>query len=363
MPAPLGYLNQGKGQPKILDPKKGPLIKMAFELYATGEYNLDRLQKKLSEFGLTNRYGNPITDNGLSMILNNPFYMGLIHIKKTGEFYEGSHEPLVSKLLFEQVKKVLSGKVNARKRKHEFLFRKLVRCSLCGYKLIGETHKGHVYYRCQTKNCSNTGVREEVVSKAVEQKVKALVLSPEEKEQAMLELKAFKKNWVETQTEQISKLTIRSEAVTERLSRLTDAFLDGNIEKTLFDEKKKTLLLERREIEDRLSEMRNGNPSVPEQLEKFLELTERAYSLYKTDDLEKKRRLLRILTSNLEMHSKTIDFTLASPFAEVADRQKIVLGSPSSMTSRMLKAVCGALLNSVGASRFEQIKSLIPSCS
>jgi hypothetical protein len=81
------------------------------------------------------------------------------------------------------------------------------------------------------------------------------------------------------------------------LSRLTDAFLDGNIEKALFDEKKKTLLLERREIEDRLSEMRNGNPSVPEQLEKFLELTEKAYSLYKTDDLEKKRRLLRILTS------------------------------------------------------------------
>ena len=35
-----------------------------------------------------------ISLNGLTTMLNNPFYMGLIHIRKTGEFFQGAHAPL-----------------------------------------------------------------------------------------------------------------------------------------------------------------------------------------------------------------------------------------------------------------------------
>src|SRR5258706_4326135 len=38
--APLGYLDQGGGKAKIIDPVRGPLIRKAFELYGTGQYKL-----------------------------------------------------------------------------------------------------------------------------------------------------------------------------------------------------------------------------------------------------------------------------------------------------------------------------------
>ena len=43
---PVGYLNRGGGQPKVIDPRKGPLVHRAFELYASGEYSLRRLAPK-----------------------------------------------------------------------------------------------------------------------------------------------------------------------------------------------------------------------------------------------------------------------------------------------------------------------------
>jgi len=38
--APVGYLDNGKGKLKTIDPIKGPLVRQAFELYASGEYSI-----------------------------------------------------------------------------------------------------------------------------------------------------------------------------------------------------------------------------------------------------------------------------------------------------------------------------------
>src|SRR5262250_985510 len=32
LPAPVGYLDQGRGRPKVIDPLNGPLVRLAFEL-------------------------------------------------------------------------------------------------------------------------------------------------------------------------------------------------------------------------------------------------------------------------------------------------------------------------------------------
>ena len=43
--APLGYLNDKKTKMIYLDKEKAPLIKKAFEVYATGKYNIERTPK------------------------------------------------------------------------------------------------------------------------------------------------------------------------------------------------------------------------------------------------------------------------------------------------------------------------------
>src|SRR5215467_715949 len=52
LPAPIGYLDTGKGNAKEQDCTKAPLVKTAFRLYATGGYNLKSLQDKMATLGL-----------------------------------------------------------------------------------------------------------------------------------------------------------------------------------------------------------------------------------------------------------------------------------------------------------------------
>jgi site-specific DNA recombinase len=90
LPAPIGYLDQGKAKPKILDPERAPLVRQAFELYATAEYSLERLLEQLRSRGLTNRRGGTLSLSSLSVLLNNPFYMGLCGSRKPANSSQGT---------------------------------------------------------------------------------------------------------------------------------------------------------------------------------------------------------------------------------------------------------------------------------
>jgi len=93
--APLGYLDQGGGKPKTIDPVMGPLIRKAFELYGTSQYNLETLGKELYRLGLRSKSGREVKISSLSVVLNNSFYIGLICIHKTNETFVGIHEPII----------------------------------------------------------------------------------------------------------------------------------------------------------------------------------------------------------------------------------------------------------------------------
>jgi site-specific DNA recombinase len=127
MRAPLGYLNHGAGKAKSIDPVRGPLIKRAFELYASGRFTIIPLTEELYRSGLRNHTGGRVTRNGLSTILNNPFYMGLMRIRKTNETYAGNHEPLVPKRLFDCVQNALQGRFSSRTKVNHFLLRRLIK--------------------------------------------------------------------------------------------------------------------------------------------------------------------------------------------------------------------------------------------
>lgn len=95
MQAPLGYLDSGSGKVKVVDPVRGPLIKRAFELYATGKYGQVSLGEELYRLGLRSRSGRKLDKNFLGRMLKNRFYMGIIHIKKANETFLGGHQQLV----------------------------------------------------------------------------------------------------------------------------------------------------------------------------------------------------------------------------------------------------------------------------
>jgi hypothetical protein len=162
LPAPIGYINNGRAQPKTPDPVRAPLIQQAFELYASGLHSLESLQLDLYIRGLRNRLGMPVSINGLSRMLKNSFYVGDLRLRSTGEMFLGVHQPLIERERWNRVQDILHRRARPRVRpRHRFRFRGLLRCSKCNRVLTGELQKGRVYYRCH--RCCGTCMREDRV--------------------------------------------------------------------------------------------------------------------------------------------------------------------------------------------------------
>jgi site-specific DNA recombinase len=341
MPAPLGYLDMGTGVPKTPDPAKAPMVRKAFELYGTGRFSLVTLVAEMFGLGLRNRNGGRVNTASMSIILNNPFYIGLIRVKKTDETFSGGHEPIIPKALFDRVQLILQGKQHPKVQKFDFLFRRLLACKQCGYNLVGEKQKGHVYYRCHS--CRGVSVREETVEECALQSLNPIQFN--QKEINLLEARVghLRTRWGNDHAGQIKNLELHLSQLHDRLWRLTDAFLDSSIDKQTFETRKTQLLFETKDLEAAIAHSKENSRSVPDRLEEFLELAKSAYVQYKLGLVEEKRDLLRIVTSNRWVEHKAPVFTLSEPFREVAIRYQNSNGLPRRDIGRTLDALVDQL--------------------
>lgn len=175
--APLGYLNQDRMDKKcqiIVDPKRAPIIKQVFEKMAYEKWSGRRIFHWLKyELNFYTRGNKPLTLSGIYRILQNPFYYGAFEFpRESGSWYQGKHQPLISKELFEKVQEQLKRDQIQRESK-EFAFTKLISCGLCGSGITaqekfkkqknGNVHR-YVYYGCtRSKNlhCKEGYIREE----------------------------------------------------------------------------------------------------------------------------------------------------------------------------------------------------------
>ena len=84
--APLGYVNAPRaiGKSLMTDPERAPLVRRAFEEYATGRYTKEQLLKQTGVWGLTNRRGRPLTSQAIGMLLRNRLYAGIVDVPEYG---------------------------------------------------------------------------------------------------------------------------------------------------------------------------------------------------------------------------------------------------------------------------------------
>ena len=318
--APVGYLNMGGGKPKAIDPIRAPLVRTAFELYATRQYSVPTLTAKMRELGLANMRGTPISQTGVWIMLQNPFYTGLIRIKKTKETYPGIHEPLIGTALFDRVQEILHGRNVPRVVKHDFAFRKLFRCAECRTTLIGERQKGHVYYRCHTKGCPMTGIREEKLDEAVQGVLAQLQFREEAK---AIFAAALRERGEQARGEAERSRTLfacQLGQVAARLDRLTDAYLDQSVDKETYEEKRRRLLKEKRRVEDEIASLDDPARTRVDDAERILELASTASLTYRTANVGEKRRILDCLTSNRTVSPNHVAVEPSFPFVLLLER-------------------------------------------
>jgi len=317
--APVGYIDQGRGQAKAIDPIRGPLVLQAFELYATGDYSFHQLKAELHQRGLRGCKGNIISLNGLTTMLNNPFYVGLIRIRKTGEFFEGVHPPLITKALYDRVQGTLRGNRIGTPYKNDFIFRRLVRCSGCGRSLIGERQKGrYIFYRCHTVGCPGACLTESVIDEHVRNQLKPLEFDARELGDLRDLVEERTRGQTNERVEREATLRLLIGKCDERIVRMTDALIDGQIDKETFDLRNAAILSEKRGHKDQL-EAAASAPSLADLIRKKVELANMAYLNYENGNPAEKRDLLLSMTSNFTGSGKSPAITLQSPFREYRD--------------------------------------------
>jgi site-specific DNA recombinase len=326
LPAPRGYCDNGKAKPKTVDPIIGPLVGEAFKLYATGTYSVDTLRFEMAGRGLLGSSGKPLSPDAMSKLLHNPFYIGLMRIGTTGELFEGNHEPLVRKATFDRVQAILSGRFYPRKQNHTFLFRRLIKCEACGRSLTGERQKGHVYYRCHERSCRGLSLNENAVDAVVAKELSWLKLGGE----GLGDLRDLFREEIARERAgqgQVAAGLVRDLGlVDQRLSRLTDAYIDQMIDKLTFEERRGELLHRKQSLKDRLATDENSTfwKTVSERFE--LGLT--AYSDYISGNPDEKHEAVKMFGSNLIANGKTLHFTMRFPFNEIGNWAKSYYGGP-----------------------------------
>lgn len=161
--APLGYLNNSngeKGQRKILiDPERSPIIKEMFELVAHHGYSgRDLFVWINNETGIRTRGGKKVSLSSIYRMLNTPFYYGKFEYpRKSGKWYDGDYEALITKDVYDKVQEHLDIPTRECKKKHQFNYTRLIRCGGCQSMISADQkiktlksgeQKHYIYYRC-----------------------------------------------------------------------------------------------------------------------------------------------------------------------------------------------------------------------
>jgi len=293
--APLGYLDAGKGKPKTVDPVRGPLIRVLFELYATGNYSLWSIVPEIEKRGLTSSNGKALPKTSIEKILRNPFYAGVMKVRTSNQSYLGIHDPLISVDLYRRVEDVRFNRNNKKSTKHNHRYRGLITCGGCGRSLVPEKQKGHVYYRCHKPLCPTKTIREDII----EAKMKAFLSSISLGGDQLDTLKQHAHQWIQDADKE--RLAIQADLevtkVSERISRLTDKFVDDLIDVETYNAKKADLLLQQQKWQA-LKKQKVTDAQKLARLEKLLERLKNAYSAYCIGSTERKREIMLFASSN-----------------------------------------------------------------
>jgi DNA invertase Pin-like site-specific DNA recombinase len=177
--APIGYLNDKRSDHKceyLLDPIRAPIVKMIFEKVAKDRWSGVKVFYWLrDDLKFTTRSGTKLNLSSIYEMLKNPFYCGVFEYpRKSGNWFVGKHEALITRELFELAREKIVAEAKPRKKFTEFAFVRMMTCGDCGSGITGLEKEKLVksegimrmyrYYICGKsidRRCKNPYIRED----------------------------------------------------------------------------------------------------------------------------------------------------------------------------------------------------------
>ena len=324
---PFGYLNvssksTGRREDIIANPETRDLVVEMFERYATGEYSLESIAEYLQKKGVKTWAGRDFTPQKVHKILCNTFYYGIANTQKYGE-YKHCYEPLITKILFDKVADQRVGRDRSHANtiaKHGYVFQGLITCKRCGCLYTPEIKKGkYVYYSCTNskKVCKRVYVTEKKLLQIVEEVLKSLTISSELAAKITDYLRKFHDEQSIFHSKQLEKLRQEYDALEKKIDAATEKLFDGGVQQDIYDKKTSEYRARQRDLNEEMGQITQQGEFKDSTIKTVFSLSNRAYELFDSSDVKRKREIVKILFQNLEAEDEKAYFALRKPFDTV----------------------------------------------
>ena len=329
--APLGYLNNRETKQIYVDKEKSPFIKKAFEAYASGKYTLKEIRKIINGLGLRGRRDKMLSVSNYQYLLQNPFYYGLI--RYNGEYFEGKHEPIIAKKLFNQCQEVMKQKSKPQKvdEMKFFLYRGFFHCGECGFtitadKKIKPSEKEYTYYYCTKKNpnhiCSqNVFTREEKISSQINEAIQKVSLPDDWADKMLNELENEKNEKAQSSRFFAQKIQDEIEVVDEKLEKLMNAYLENALSLAEYREVKNKLVNQKQFLKDKLTAFEQKSDNRFELATRFINTIKQAEIIALQENPEQGRDFLKKIGSNFRLSGQKLFLDFKFPFKITAEAE------------------------------------------
>ena len=307
---PVGYrrIRNAHGEPTLAhDPQRAPLVRQAFELYATGHYTKQQVLNKVTAMGLRTIHGNKLTLSTFVRALANPIYEGKLDVKAWNQKVSGNFAPIVSEEIFNRVQLVAQGRKTNTPVTHFrdnplFPLRGSIRCPCCGGLLTGYNAKGrtkhYAYYACYNSKCVNkTSVRKEALEADFETYLERW--QPKPGFIRLFRARVLDK-WQQKRDAALLGATTGQAAVEEiekKLTRLDDLFIEQQaIAKDVYASRRAKLEEQLVAAKVALHDCQTDELDIEAAINFACFVMTNAKSLYTQLSIEQKRRLLAVLS-------------------------------------------------------------------
>lgn len=315
--APIGYLNtidrvDGREIRSVrIDELRAPFVKLAFQMYASGEYTMEDIVDELSERGLTTRAtahrpAGSVSTSKMSRLLRDRYYIGELVYK--GEIYSGRHKPIVDRDLFVKVQDMLisTGRAGERKRIHPHYLKGSLWCGECYaergipdsrmiiQRALGRNGQDYFYFFCRARQegrCDSRHLAFEMVEDAVLEHYCTVQLQPafidavEQAIDAALDDQAGAQRLLRNQLKnQLNRLSVQADNLVELVA-------NGGLASTKARERIRTIEHERGELEAKLSHISDDLSAGAEYIRGWLKLLSDPRELYLKASDEMRRQL------------------------------------------------------------------------
>ena len=319
-PAPIGYINDPRTKTVIVDRKKAKIIKQTFELYAQNNSCLENIANFLAQKGILRRSGKIWHKDRAKYLLSNPFYYG--HFRYAKEVYEGKHEPIIAKKLFDKVQEILKqrGRPRYKTEIEPQVFCGLLKCGSCGMMITGEYRvkkqkngnpHDYIYYHCTKKNksikCPEPCIRQESLDAQISSLLQKVSLRSDWAEKLLEMLKIDKIKSAQSVSAFVQNAEARIKVITEKLQRLLDGYLEQDIDREIYRIEKSKLLSEKKSLEEQNIKLEQKQNDWLEPMENWINYAQNIGKIARDSDLlQKKVAAKEIFGSNLRLASRAL---------------------------------------------------------